>query len=466
MNNSEEDMTPLWAKKEFQNRPDYPASSCTLRKGKYYVSVTVPHEIEKLFKSKQIRRSTGTSDKSLAKQKQHSLTTDIYRYMDSVYEAALKEWELATQDEWNGHAIRFSQELGLREGIDVERHQKYLEEEMHSVLRDHFGKGTKELDFEVTTALSLLTSPKATPSRVNKGKGNGQDSIGSTLETYLDGRNWTREKSKDTARRQIKRFLDMVGDIELAEIEKSHAYDYAQAMQDNGYAHKTIRSSVSAVAAMLDWCERKSLLKLSPFVNLKLSSYGTAPKKYLPFDKQELHQLFKQNMYGQERLLLSILITTGMRLDEVALLTWERVKEVDGIKLFSLIESGSEEVIVKNSQSNRLVALPDCLILPKRGKGRLFDYKVDVDGKAENAASRALMKVVRHVTIDKLKVVHSLRGTLKDLLRDVGISKEINDFITGHSQVGSGGEYGNGPSLETKYKAVNSVCHPWLTPTL
>jgi hypothetical protein len=76
------------------------------------------------------------------------------------------------------------------------------------------------------------------------------------------------------------------------------------------------------------------------------------------------------------------------------------------------------------------------------------------------------MKVVRHVTIDKLKVVHSLRGTLKDLLRDVGISKEINDFITGHSQVGSGGDYGNGPSLETKYKAVNSVCHPWLTPTL
>ena len=72
------------------------------------------------------------------------------------------------------------------------------------------------------------------------------------------------------------------------------------------------------------------------------------------------------------------------------------------------------------------------------------------------------MKIIRQVSKDKMKVVHSLRGTLKDLLRDAGVSKEVNDFITGHSQGGEAGKYGSGPSLETKYKAVNSVEHPWL----
>lgn len=288
------------------------------------------------------------------------------------------------------------------------------------------------------------------------------NSLSAVLPSYLIGRNWERLKTKDAAERQIKRFISTVGDLNLSKIEKSHAYDYAQALDEAGYAHKTIRSSVSAISAMLEWCERRRLIKLSPFVNLKLANYGTAAKSYRPFEKRELHRIFKQDLPPQERTLLSLLITTGMRLDEAALLTWERVKEVDGIRCVSLIEEGSEAVIVKNSQSNRFIALPDCLELPEKATGRVFDYRVDNDGKAENAASRALMKVIRQVTDDKMKVVHSLRGTLKDLLRDAGVSKEVNDFITGHSQGDEAGKYGTGPSLETKYQAVNSVNHPWL----
>ena len=73
------------------------------------------------------------------------------------------------------------------------------------------------------------------------------------------------------------------------------------------------------------------------------------------------------------------------------------------------------------------------------------------------------MKIIRRVTDDDRKVVHSLRGTLKDLLRDAGVTKEVNDFITGHSQGDEAGKYGSGPSLETKYRAVNAVNHPWLS---
>ena len=432
-----------------------------MRKGKYYVSVTVPKQIEPLFKNKQIRRSTGTSDFALAKQRQHALADEIYRYMDGVWKAARQEWQSEMKKDQVFFAEGFAETLGLyREGFDTERHLNYLQDEAHTTLRNHFrGKQDAKSD-EFAAALHLITRSVDQP--IKEPQKAGDDTIKGVLPTYLDGRNWTRQKTKDAARRQIERFVGMIGNLKLDQIEKSHAYDYAQALDEAGYAHKTIRSSVSAVSTMLEWCERKRLIKLSPFVNLKLANYGTAAKSYRPFDKPELHQIFSLDMPAQERTLLSILITTGMRLDEAALLTWERVKEVDGIRYISLFEEGSDAVIVKNSQSNRLVALPDCLKLPERATGRLFDYRADRDGKAENAASRALMKVIRQVTDDKMKVVHSLRGTLKDLLRDAGVTKEVNDFITGHSQGDEAGKYGSGPSLETKYKAVNAVDHPWL----
>lgn len=456
----------------FTTRPEYPASTCTLRKGKYYVSVTVPKQIEPLFKNKQIRRSTGTSDFALAKQRQHALADEIYRYMDEVWKDAYREWKAGLKDVYAQDAAEFAKSLGVyREGFSADRMRRFLDEEAQQVLTEAHTPGGKATQEQTEAATEYLlwetmderewqklqaTKPTTEPQKA------GDDTIKGVLPTYLDGRNWTRQKTRDAARRQIERFVDMIGNLKLDQIEKSHAYDYAQALDDAGYAHKTIRSSVSAISTMLEWCERKRLVKLSPFVNLKLANYGTAAKSYRPFEKSELHQIFSQGMPAQERTLMSILITTGMRLDEAALLTWERVKEVDGIRYISLFEEGSGAVIVKNSQSNRLVALPDCLRLPERGSGRLFDYRADRDGKAENAASRALMKVIRQVTDDKMKVVHSLRGTLKDLLRDAGVTKEVNDFITGHSQGDEAGKYGSGPSLETKYKAVNAVEHPWL----
>ena len=76
------------------------------------------------------------------------------------------------------------------------------------------------------------------------------------------------------------------------------------------------------------------------------------------------------------------------------------------------------------------------------------------------------MKLIRQVTDDKAKVVHSLRGNLKDLLRDAGVNKETNDFITGHGSGDVAGKYGSGPSLKVRAEALNKVDHPWLTQEL
>ena len=90
--------------------------------------------------------------------------------------------------------------------------------------------------------------------------------------------------------------------------------------------------------------------------------------------------------------------------------------------------------------------------------GKIFpEFPRDKDGKAQGSASKTLMPFIRTVTDDKTKVVHSLRGNFKDSMRDAGVSKEVNDFITGHASGDVAGTYGSGPSLKVRKEALERV---------
>jgi hypothetical protein len=64
--------------------PDYPATTLSLNKGKWYVYLTIPQELREHFKGrKQLKRSTGTSDERDAKRQQYSVTTKLYAQLDA-----------------------------------------------------------------------------------------------------------------------------------------------------------------------------------------------------------------------------------------------------------------------------------------------------------------------------------------------------------------------------------------------
>ena len=60
------------------------------------------------------------------------------------------------------------------------------------------------------------------------------------------------------------------------------------------------------------------------------------------------------------------------------------------------------------------------------------------------------------------QVTHSLRGNLKDLLRDVGVSKELNHYITGHGQ--RCWQTIKAAPIAIRYGYQNKVEHPWIQP--
>ena len=207
----------------------------------------------------------------------------------------------------------------------------------------------------------------------------------------------------------------------------------------------------------------EAILINQPWTDIELDGYGWAPRKYKPLDEAELSALFSLDMGEEERLLLTILVTTGMRLDEVALLTWERIREFKGINCFCLVNDTGDERF-KNRGSKRYIPVPDVVkpMLASSGKGRVFTYRIDKDGKAQAAASDAVMPLIRKITQDDRKVAHSLRSNFKDALRELEVSKELNDFITGHAQGDVGGKYGDGPSMRKRLEIINRVRHPYL----
>lgn len=426
----------------------YPASSLSFQKNKYYVVCTIPKNLRPaLGGRRQIKRSTGTSDEKIARGLQHNITAELYAEFSNA-ETALSPVHIALQAYLVAVGKTVAEANAILEYSDLTSPHA-LEDLLYKMRKDHVNGP----EFEQAKRVYLdvkETAPEEEPSNFIK--------FSELSERYIESKNWQRLRTRQACIMANKDFIKRFGDIRLDKVTKKLAYDFADQLGKE-FANKTVRNRITYVAQAFHYAETQGLTEDHPFKNMKLSGYGKESEPWKKFEDEQLIKLFAQKLPKDIRLALAMLITTGMRLDEVALLTHEDIKVSKGIKHFDLTGA-----IVKNRGSQRLIPIIPELdkILPAQGQGRLFDFPVDRDGKASVMASRRIMPWIRNVTSDDLQVVHSLRGTLKDLLRDVGVSKEINDFLTGHAAGDAAGRYGDGPSLQVRYDALNSVEHPWL----
>ena len=104
---------------------------------------------------------------------------------------------------------------------------------------------------------------------------------------------------------------------------------------------------------------------------------------------------------------------------------------------------------------------PD-LVLPEKGEGRLFNYTIDDNGLCSSSAGHIINPVLNRLAPHKRKSTHSFRRTLKVMLRDAGVSKEINDIYTGHGSGDVSGKSYGGASIRTRFDAISKLDLPWL----
>ena len=152
--------------------------------------------------------------------------------------------------------------------------------------------------------------------------------------------NFGSSNTLNKVRRGVKVFAEVMGNPSVTDIQPRDLFKYIQAYAESRPtqpAENTIRDYKWSMSRFLDWCVRHEFLDKNPFDSVKFqaSEFGRDGESRLPFSEGQLMQIFAQDMEQQERLLLSLLIVTGMRIDEAALLTWEQYQEIDGIRCFS-----------------------------------------------------------------------------------------------------------------------------------
>ncbi len=161
-------------------------------------------------------------------------------------------------------------------------------------------------------------------------------------------------------------------------------------------------------------------------------------------------------------LLLQVALATGMRLGEIALLTWERIKSVNACAYISLLDDGDEIISIKNEGSKRRIPIHPNLKLPPRGVGRIFDYAVDGYGKASTSAGRAVNPTLRELIGQERKTFHSFRSSFIIKLTKVGTPKQINKLITGHGAGDVNTDVYSGVSVEDRFEWIRKIELPWL----
>lgn len=409
---------------------------------KWFVVITKPPSLQGTSSNIQVRRSTRTTDRRKAEAALPGIASAIYQEFDS---------ELNNQ----------------RSKVKPVTFKFLSDEDVQNdpVLSDPFIS---------RRMLPPLEKPKDPSTRLSR--------FIPVYVDYLEANEIGDHKERRTKRSRCEQFMSVVGDLHVEDIRKFHAYKYADWMNDQGLANKTIKSAVSRISMLLVRAEQLGIIDSNPINNVVLANYGRPAKPYLPFNPNEMKEIFAQEMPKQERLALTLLATTGARLDEIALLEWSQVKQEHGITFLDLRSAPK----IKNQQSRRVVPIHSKVVplLTDRGSGRMFDYSIDVNGKAQNAAGRKLSKYIDSITNDADKVVHSFRGTFKDMLKDAGVtdamveklelgevvlsdiandintgqvSKELNDRITGHVQKDVAGKYGLGQALISRAAAVEAL---------
>ena len=486
----------------------------------WYVIITKPDELRGGKKNIQTRRSTGTTDERSAKIKQSQIVETIYSEWDELLkrdpfvefleengfsdtthhqsaaefvkrfgkvEAAMRLWMKLTNERGQQHPVvddvfthlNYQEALEFRSVITPAKdpYPASIQAQNSAALRDFL----TELDAEPVYSDPLLCTKQTLI--INH---TGCRTILDYLPEYMGARKWVkiRQKTKKETETKIKVCANIVGDLPLDQVLANHGVLIAQELDAKGKANSTIKAHINALSLMLGYAVTRLInekvtpprpfITANPLKGISLQEYGTQKRSWKPLTEEQLFRLFDQDIPDLDRLLLSILVTTGMRLDEAALLTGKQLKrDRNNIRYFDL----SLTAVVKNDRfAARKVAIPDCLILPHLNDGIVFDFPRNADGKASSKASRVLNEryfhPIRTSEDDDRKVVHSLRHNLSGFLlnlSDPAPSAEQLDWITGHGMQGGITEserqktYSQDPDVKVKYDIVNRIKHPWLS---
>jgi integrase len=338
--------------------------------------------------------------------------------------------------------------------------------------------------------------PVETPPLVQPGD---QEAVaGGTLLEALEG--WKKERTPSRGvlaeyERAIRLFAELHSNLPVAQIKRTHARSFREALQDLprhraeklrhatlpelvkwGQEHPeaprvtaaTANKLLGGVQTIALWAHDKGMVPddipwADPFAKMRLPE--EAPERDA-FDIHELQTLFASPVFnkgerpapgrGEAAFWLPLLsLYTGARQSELAMLTVNDVRKVDGTNVFQFVEDKAVGKTLKTRSSIRTVPVHPQLVklgwliyldlVRRSGDERswLFPQVAPNVPGGRSAWSKWFNRMLRDIGItDRRKVFHSFRHTFKDALRTARVGEDVNDALTGHSNSSVGRGYG------------------------
>lgn len=275
------------------------------------------------------------------------------------------------------------------------------------------------------------------------------------------------QSSQNKWRQAIDEFILYMGDPELSKLHPAMPIEFAEAQIAN-HPNRSKRVIRDRNWGMSNFCKRfaegRRLVSSNPFQGAGIGIYGIKGEHWLEYSDEDLDKIFDYPWEAQEKLLLEFALATGMRLNEIASLTWERVMPTNRYDYVTLKDRFDlPNQTVKNDGSKRDIPLHPSFRRPEKATGRIFDYKIDGYGYATTSAGRAVNGILNELVPDPLKSFHSFRSTFIIKLTESGCDTFTNRAIAGHGGRNANESVYNAVRNDTRFEAIEKLqLEPWL----
>ncbi|WLB91327.1 site-specific integrase [Bradyrhizobium japonicum USDA 135] len=382
----------------------------------------------------------------------------------------------------------------------LEEFQQNLDPKSHSYRRlgmAVLGARVKALkDIERRNAGELVETPALANGPV------AAPGSGGTLRNAVEG--WEKERARPPGtvheyRRAVEMFIQLHGDLAVADIKKRHAREYRDALQlvpsvrrgamraatlptlsdwgrQNSEAPKvsagTVNKQLGAVQAIVGWAHHNGVIPddvpwSDPFQKMRVEEEQSGRG---PFAINELQAIFDAPLFTHQESPTGAKGAAGVWLPLLALFNGARQGELAGLKASNIGQDANTPLLfivadrkagkrVKTKVSERVIPVHPLLVRlgfldyveERRRQGEhawLFPTVAPDQGRALSAWSKWFGRYLR-TTVgikDTDRVFHSFRHGVKDALRRGRVDVEAREALLGHSGSTSAVSRGYGAS--------------------
>lgn len=299
--------------------------------------------------------------------------------------------------------------------------------------------------------------------------GTSKPRLSDALELYLKRHPKRNNEAFCTyARRSFGRMVEAIGDKAIDEVSREDGHAFVSKMLEEGLATSSVRRLLNTDRAVMEtYITEKQINRTNPFASIPIPDEGDDAADAIPYTPAELSQLVSscKELDDEPRWLLALIADTGARLAEIAGLPVSDIKLDDPVPHIVLRVHPWRSL--KNKASARTVPLLGASlwaakrVVANSVNGQVFAFpRYNATKKTNaNSASATLNKWIKG-KLQQDHIIHELRHTIADRLREVQCPADVRLAIGGWTVKGDGEDYGDGYSLRIKAEWLNKVLSP------